>query len=178
MAEQTSLEDLLDAYGKGDAPAFRELFERTKPLVYGYLRRRLSEQGAADDVFQDTYLRVHKYITSFDRSGNAIAWLLRIARGCANDYLRKRTRGQEADHAVAATAPLSKWSLAEDGIILRQILSSAASQIKPEDVELIVARFVHDDSYEEIASQRSLTPASARQRLSRALRKLRAGSAD
>jgi DNA-directed RNA polymerase specialized sigma24 family protein len=64
---------------------------------------------------------------------------------------------------------------AEDVLILRETLVQAASLVGRGDVELILERFVDGDSFEEIADRRSWTPANARQRLSRALRKLKAG---
>jgi RNA polymerase sigma-70 factor (ECF subfamily) len=170
---QKSLESLLSEYGRGSTEAFREFFARTKVVVYGYLRKRLSDGSSADDVFQDTYLRVHRYITSFDADGNALAWLLRIAHGCLSDHLRKRYEKPEVlreappEQAVAGRA--------EDVMLLRETLVQVTSLVDRGDVELILERFVDGDSFEEIADRRSWTPGNARQRLSRALRKLKAG---
>jgi RNA polymerase sigma-70 factor (ECF subfamily) len=170
---QKSLESLLSEYGRGSTEAFREFFARTKVVVYGYLRKRLADGSSADDVFQETYLRVHRYITSFDADGNALAWLLRIAHGCLSDHLRKRYEKAEVLQEMAPEQAVE--ARAEDVLILRETLVQAASLVGRGDVELILERFVDGDSFEEIADRRSWTPANARQRLSRALRKLKAG---
>jgi RNA polymerase sigma-70 factor (ECF subfamily) len=172
--DQKSLEDLLSDYGGGSSEAFSEFFAKTRTVVYGYLRRRLPDAAAADDVFQDTYLRVHRYITSFDASGNALAWLLRIAHGCLSDHLRKRYERLEV---LTETLPEgAEAGRAEDVLILRETLAQATALVDRSEVELILERFVDGASFEEIADKRSWTPANARQRLSRALRKLKAGA--
>lgn len=171
---QKSLEELLSDYGQGSTEGFTEFYGRTKPVVYGYLRKRLSDVSAADDVFQDTYLRVHRYITSFDSSGNALAWLLRIAHGCLSDHLRKRYNKPELLTDTMPEAAVD--GRAEDVLILRETLAQASALVDRSEVELILERFADGDSFEEIASRRAWTPANARQRLSRALRKLKAGT--
>lgn len=78
--EDQSNEELLRRYQNADPRAFDEFFRRTKTLVYGYLLARLKNRGDADDAFQETYFRIHRYIDTFDPSRNALAWVMTIAR--------------------------------------------------------------------------------------------------
>lgn len=149
------------------------IFASTRAVVYGYLRKRLPTAEAADDVFQDTYFRVHRYVTSFDPSGNALAWLLRIAHGCLNDHLRKRYQTLESPMENVPERATS--ALAEDALIVKELLAQARSSLTDDEIRLVLERFVEGDTYDDIAERRSWTPVNARQRLSRALRKLKAG---
>lgn len=173
-AGKRSLEELLADYGKGGAASFREFFARTRAVVYGYLRKRLPSGEAADDVFQDTYFRVHRYVTSFDPSGNALAWLLRIAHSCLNDHLRKRYRTPEVATENVPEAALD--ARGEDAVIIKDLLLQATIALTDDEIRLILERFVEGDSYDDIAERRSWTAVNARQRLSRALRKLKVGT--
>lgn len=155
VKEESSLENLLKAYGEGSSEAFHEFFRRTRTIVYGYLKKRLSDTQAADDVLQDTYFRVHRYVTSFDPEKSALAWVLRIAHGCFIDQVKKSYRAHEVsakEETDVAVAPR-----AEEAIYLQEVLRQAESVLSPDEISLIVERFIEDDSYEDIASRRALT---------------------
>ena len=170
--EPPSLEDLIVGYRNGDAAAFNQFFARTRALVYAYLRKRLAKAEAADDVFQDTYFRVHRYVTSFDPDGSGIAWLLRIAHNSLSDHLRRQRVAMEIP---TGSLPDVAGPSTEDALVLRDLLESAALRLSKDEVSLIVERFRDGISFEAIAAERAWTPANARQRLSRAVRKLKAG---
>lgn len=77
---------------KGDDSAFRALVERYQRQVYWVAHDVLLDEEEARDVAQETFLRVHGALASFDPSRDLVNWLYRIARNLAIDAHRRRKR--------------------------------------------------------------------------------------
>lgn len=69
---EATLEFLLARYRDSDPEAFREFYRRTKTLVLHFLLRNLKNRADAEDVFQETYFRVHRYVASYDQERNGV----------------------------------------------------------------------------------------------------------
>src|SRR6202011_4444755 len=85
---------------RGDLNALSELIARYQNRLYRYLLRIVSQPAEAEDLFQQTWLRVVEKIRSFDASRNFDAWLFTLARNLAIDHLR-RIRPQSLDEPLA-----------------------------------------------------------------------------
>lgn len=77
---------------RGDADAFAILVRRYEKPLYGYLRRMLGNGADAEDVFQDTFLRVHQHAGRYRRGAPFRPWVYKIATNLCRDRLRKRRR--------------------------------------------------------------------------------------
>lgn len=86
--------DLLQRIAARDDSALAHLYDRHAPLAYGVILRILRNPADADDVLQETFVRVWSRADTYDsRLGSPPAWLARIARNRAIDRLRaKRVR--------------------------------------------------------------------------------------
>lgn len=82
---------LIDAHCKGDAAAFGEIVRRYGDSVLGYLTRMAGNRERAEDLFQETFKRVHEKAHTF-RGGQFKSWLFRIATRVAIDNARRRGR--------------------------------------------------------------------------------------
>src|SRR5947209_3700263 len=85
---------------RGDPNALSELITRYQNRLYRYLLRIVRQPAEAEDLFQQTWLRVVEKIRSFDASRNFDAWLFTLARNLAIDHLR-RVRPQSLDEPLA-----------------------------------------------------------------------------
>ncbi|MGH7141677.1 MAG: RNA polymerase sigma factor [Minisyncoccia bacterium] len=84
-------EELVAAYNAGDESVFAVLVERHLPSVYALARKLGADASEADDISQDTFLKVWKNIKKFrPQSAQFKTWLLHIARNTIIDLLRKR----------------------------------------------------------------------------------------
>src|ERR1700689_349460 len=93
MLMQTELVWLLAAVAKGDAAAFERLYDATRAKLYGVLLRILGRPELADEVMQETYLKVWKMAGQFDPAiASPITWMVAIARNRAIDIVRKRVK--------------------------------------------------------------------------------------
>jgi len=89
---------------RGDRRALESLYDRHKGPLLGYLRKTMASAAAADDLFQEVWIKVMQALPSYKPSGDSIRpWLFRIATNAAVDRIRRenRRRGPELDSPVA-----------------------------------------------------------------------------
>src|SRR3954470_12260150 len=80
---------LVERLQQRDAQALAELYDRYGRLVYALILRIVKDTGIAEDLVQETFLRVWNRVQGFDAEKGAIGpWLLAVARNRAIDYLR------------------------------------------------------------------------------------------
>jgi RNA polymerase sigma-70 factor (ECF subfamily) len=81
-----------------DEPAVAELYDRHGRLVFSVIRRILRTESDAEDVLQETFVRVWSRADTYDASlGSPASWLTRIARNRAVDRLRAQRTRADAD---------------------------------------------------------------------------------
>src|ERR1700740_1484119 len=91
MLMQAELVWLIGAVAKGDRAACERLYAATRAKLYGVLLRILGKPELAEEVMQETYLKVWKMADTFDPAlGSPITWMVAIARNRAIDIVRKR----------------------------------------------------------------------------------------
>jgi RNA polymerase sigma-70 factor (ECF subfamily) len=102
--EPGSDEALLVAHREGDPDALRQLINRYRNDLHGFLTRLVGSRTGADDVFQEAFLQVHLSSESFDRTRRFRPWLYTIAANKGRDFLRRKKRRA----AASLDAPLSR----------------------------------------------------------------------
>ncbi len=161
-------EQLLEEYKQANLAAFEEFYRRNNKLIYNFLQIRLRNTPNTEDAFQETFFRIHKYILRYDFQQNALAWAMTIARNTAIDIHKK-------------SAKLSEQSLEDtENIAANQTTFEASEEIESlmklltDDERMILkAKFLRDDSYEEISAHLKISSANARQRVSRVIKKIK-----
>jgi len=92
-------------YARGDAVAFEEVYAFVSPRLYSFCLRLAGRKPEADDVFQDTFLKLHRSRASYVPGTNVLHWSFAIARSTFLDRLRHKKRRPEdlvdADDAAA-----------------------------------------------------------------------------
>lgn len=86
----------MERYAQGDDAAFEPLYEGLAARLRGFLRRSTNDATLADDLLQQTFLRMHRGRASFERNGAVVPWAYAIARRLLLDALRTRRRKPEA----------------------------------------------------------------------------------
>ncbi len=103
LVDDRTDEHLLEDYRDGDDAAFRTLIDRHQGALLRFLIRFLGNRAVADDVFQETFIKVHVSAATFDTSRRFKPWLFTIAANTARDYRRKEARRP----TVGYSAPIS-----------------------------------------------------------------------
>src|SRR4051812_46540739 len=92
MVTAAELVWLLAAVSKHDQAAFEKLYAATRAKLYGVILRILRRTDLADDVMQETYIKIWSAAEQFDPAlASPITWMVAIARNRAIDVARKRT---------------------------------------------------------------------------------------
>jgi RNA polymerase sigma-70 factor, ECF subfamily len=98
-------EDLMSAYVAGDARAFEKLFARLAPRVHGFFLRSLKKESVADDLLQETFMKVHKARETYRQELKVAPWVFAVAARVRLDELRRRLRlPEDADEEALARA--------------------------------------------------------------------------
>jgi RNA polymerase sigma-70 factor (ECF subfamily) len=158
------------AIGAGDQPAllderaFHALYNRTAAPLRAYLARTLNDPSAADDLLQDTYLRVlRRPVPAMDEAALR-AYVFRIAGNLVVDYWRSHRREVAADVPDQAVGPGDHAGR----IDVRRVFA----RLKPRERQMVWLAHVEGASHVEIARALGLRTASIRVLLSRARHRL------
>src|SRR5512147_2650466 len=84
--------DLMQRYCDGDAGAFRELYAHVAPRLLGYLVKMTRERALADDLLQQTFMKVHRARAAYVRGADPLPWIYAIAHRTFIDEARKAKR--------------------------------------------------------------------------------------
>ena len=102
MSSAVSDEALLSGLAAGDADAATAFTRRFQARVYGLVLTIVHDEGTAEDVAQETFVRAWRYAQTYDpRRGRVATWLLTIARNLAIDVVRvKRAEPLDPDVVI------------------------------------------------------------------------------
>ena len=95
--------ELMARYCDGEAGAFRELYALVSPRLYGYLVKMTRSKAVADDLLQQTFLKVHRARAAYVRGADPVPWIYSIAHRTFIDDVRK---GKRAKVGVGETEDL------------------------------------------------------------------------
>ncbi len=155
----------------GDDTAFSRLVETYQTPVYNLCYRMLGDGAEAEDAAQETFWRAYQNLRRYDTQRSFITWLLSIAAHYCIDQQRKRKHPVlPIDEYMEETAPdpapnpeRAVSQLDED-----QFLHHLLAQMVPQDRAVLVLRYWHELSEEEIAQSLDLTVSAVKSRLHRA----------
>lgn len=173
---------LLNAYLSGDQSAISRLIERHSKRVLDYIRMMVKDNDIADDIFQETFIKVVRFIDEgrYTDSGKFLSWVLRIAHNQVIDYFRQTKQQNNVTESDAGYDILNsrKFSDAnvEERLVTEQIekdLRKLVEELPPEQKEVVMMRYFADMSFKEIAEQTDVSINTALGRMRYALINLR-----
>ena len=168
---------------RGDLDALSTLLTRYQNRLYRYLLRLVREPATAEDLFQQTWVRVAEKIRRYDSRRNFEAWLFAVARNLAIDHLR-RVKPESLDEpvpgnpsgATAAALLQSPDPPALSGILARERgerLAGALADLPMIYRDVLTLRFEEEMKLEEIADVLETPVSTVKTRLRRGLEGLR-----
>lgn len=172
---------LVDHYIAGDENALTVLIERHQSKIYGFIYNKLNDRDAADDIFQDTFIKVIKTLksNSYNEEGKFLPWVMRIAHNLVIDYFRRNTKMpmmRETDQ-YSIFSYLTDSSQNVEGIIIKEQVENDLQKLieaLPDDQkEVLTMRLYRDMSFKEIADHTGVSINTALGRMRYALINLR-----
>jgi RNA polymerase sigma factor (sigma-70 family) len=137
--------------------------------IYAYVAYRIGSRAAAEDVTSETMLRAVRYRSRFDpEQGDALAWLIGIARRCVADHFSR-----QAPASVATTDEPSSDDLEAD-VVRRLSVAEVVSRLGDRDRELVALRYGADLTTAQIGALLALSPNAVDVALNRCRLRLRA----
>jgi RNA polymerase sigma-70 factor (ECF subfamily) len=172
-AQSEDLKALIARTAREDRAAFRALYDATSPRVYGVLVALLRNDDTAQDVLQDTFVKVWARAGEYhSERGEVLSWIIAIARYRALDLLRASRRRssyeQQAGESPLLTLPAVS---ASDEFSLR--LTDCLDRLAERQRRNIVAAFVRGFTHEELARQENTPLGTIKSRIRRGLQRLR-----
>ncbi|MCK4639358.1 MAG: sigma-70 family RNA polymerase sigma factor [Bacteroidales bacterium] len=174
--------ELVSKYLNGNQASLEKLIHRHKNKVFAYILMVVKDKQLADDIFQDTFIKVINTIRSgsYKEEGKFIQWVMRIAHNLIIDYFRKSKRipvidNNSEDFDIFDTIKFTDDSI-EDRIITDQIHQDVRKLINllpHEQKEVLFMRHYSEMSFKDIAEQTDVSINTALGRMRYALINLR-----
>ncbi|MDT7950799.1 MAG: sigma-70 family RNA polymerase sigma factor [Acetobacteraceae bacterium] len=166
----SDLAELLARVSAGDHAAFQDLYARTSAKLYGVTLRIVKGREIADEVLQDSYLRIWQNASRYaPASGSPMTWMIAIARNAAIDVIRKRVHdaaAAEIDLPDGAADP-------ERQVIVQDQLGRCLGRLAAPQLECVVLAYCNGYSRDELARHFSAQVPTIKTWLHRALNALR-----
>src|SRR5258708_11600110 len=154
MSQERTDEELLAAFQQGDVGAFEALLRRHRAPLFTFLVRMLGEREKAEDLAQETFLRIVKGAQAWERRARFQTWLFTIARNlCVDQSRRDRFRradsldaqgppGSEGEPAMIDSVPSREIDPARgaESSRLRPVLARALAALPAEQREVFLLR--------------------------------------
>lgn len=139
---------------EGDDRAFEHLFMRYNEAILHLFEQRLGNKDLADDLLQETFIKVYLHLADYSESYTFGQWVYTIARNTLVDHLRRRADDVSIDEKFIA--PMATTPSPEESVIINQRTAHFEASLNeiPEDYrQIIEMRFLDEYTYEEIAEK-------------------------
>jgi RNA polymerase sigma factor (sigma-70 family) len=174
--------ELVTKFVNGESWAIEELISRYKNKVYTYIFLTVKNQHLAEDLFQDTFIKVIRSLKEgkYNDNGRLLSWIMRIAHNLIIDHYRKEKQlntfsNSDNDVDLFNSAKYSDDTI-EQLIISEQVMKDVRKlidQLPADQKEIILLRHYGDLSFKEIAEQTNVSINTALGRMRYALINLR-----
>ena len=168
-------DSLLIGVARGDQQAFTKLYRMTGRSVYAYALSFLKNPTDAEDVMQDTFLKIRSAAGYYEPCGKPMAWILTITR---NLCLMKLRQAQHlSPYTPEELQPEPDFSQIED-LEDRLVMKTALEILSEEECQIILLHAVTGLKHREIGELLDLPVSTVLSKYSRGLKKLRASLED
>lgn len=134
----------------GDASVFAEIYELTRKSVYFAALAILHDTALAEDIMQDTYLKVLDRLSTYQEQ-NFRAFLVRIARNEAINEYHRRKRTVASDDQIDYLGDYSLEGIVEVDAVKREIITKALASLEPFEKNVVIMHTISDLPHREIA---------------------------
>lgn len=175
-------QELVNRFVKGEKYCMQELINRHKDRVYTYILLIVKNPDVADDLFQDTFIKVIQSLKKrkYKDEGRFVSWVMRIAHNLTIDYFRKNKNqntysNDQGEFDMFNNAKFSDSTI-EDNMITDQTTRDVRfliDKLPKDQKQVVLMRHYGDMSFKEIAEQTGVSINTALGRMRYALINMR-----
>jgi RNA polymerase sigma-70 factor, ECF subfamily len=177
-------EELISRLQGGDEVAFNLLVGRYKNVLMNFAFRFLGDYDEADDVVQETFVRLFRNRDSYRPVAKFSTWLYTICGNLARNQLRKRKQrgplsllwpfhGRDDPRRRDIPDESARADAEAERALQRDVIQKALNSLSPEQRQVVILFDIQELSYEEICDVTGLNMGTVKSRLSRARAQLR-----
>lgn len=161
---------LMSAWQRADHSAAAALIDKVSPMLLRYFRRQPGGRRHAEDLLQETWIRVHKARHTWRWPEPPMPWIFAIARHTLLDGYRRTRRIERREEQVDQLPPVAAPDLPSDQ---DDELDSLLAELPDSQRDVLVMLKVSGMSIEEVARATASTSGAVKQKAHRAYEKLR-----
>lgn len=169
MQPAAELEQLMVRYQQGDAEAVTVLIQRLSPQLHRFFLAQFVSRRYADDLLQETWLRIHQARHTYRAGEPVLPWLYALARNVRVDHYRKARRREDREQQVEVLPEMAAPEPPSRGPDVQAMLR----ELPESQREVLVMLKVSGMSIEEVARATASSAGSVKQKAHRAYEKLR-----
>ncbi|MBR2375546.1 MAG: RNA polymerase sigma factor [Clostridia bacterium] len=163
------IEALLAEIANGDLTAMGQLYDLIKTDVFAYALSKLGNKSDADDIMQDTFVRVYKYAKQYQPKGKPMAWIIRIELNLIRRHFQVKSRTVAFDESFENT-PSNEYF--EEDVINNAFLREILKTLNEDEREVITLHIVSGMKHREIAKLLQKPLSTVLSKYNRAIKKL------
>jgi len=172
------LEELLDRSRSGDSRAFEALVRRLQPMVFRVALGFFRDRDEAQEVLQDTFLRVYRNLDRIDRSVGLRGWVFRIATNICIDRYRSRCKRGERERGLTLLEKEAAEETSDPETMLQrserlELLQAAVDKLPERERSVFVLKHMNHLKLKEIAATLDISLGTVKSTHFRAVNHLR-----
>ncbi len=173
--------ELVQAYIAGEKEVFDILVHRHQQKLYNYINSVVKDKDAADDIFQDTFIKVVNVLRSgtYREEGKFVQWIMRIAHNLIIDYFRKEQKIKyvRSNDEVNVFDVIGNFEDSQETLMIKKQINkdirNLVKQLPEEQRRVLIMRHYADMSFKEIAERTGVSINTALGRMRYALLNMR-----
>lgn len=172
---------LVNKYVAGDENALAILIKRHQSKIYGFIYSKIADRDLADDIFQDTFVKVIRTLKSksYNEEGKFLSWVMRIASNLIIDHFRRNKKmpmlRETEEFSIFSVLKDSSLNIENEMISLQvqEDLKKIIEELPEDQKEVLIMRIYQDLSFKEISDLTGVSINTALGRMRYALMNMR-----
>lgn len=164
------IDSCISAAADGDTSGIARLYEHTKSAVYGFALSILKNPHDAEDVLQDTYIKIFSSASTYASDGKPMAWILTIAKNLS--LMKIRSNSKSSDVEIEDLNIASKENISNE-VENRMILNDALKILGEDEMQIVVLHASCGMKHKDISQILNIGLSTTISKYNRALKKLR-----
>ncbi|MBQ8686040.1 MAG: RNA polymerase sigma factor [Clostridia bacterium] len=165
------IEQLLASLSTGDTASMGRLYDLIKTDVFAYALSKTGNKQDADDIMQDTFVKIYKYAKQYRPKGKPMAWIITIELNLIRRHFQLKARTVEFDESFENTPSNENF---EEGVINDAFLRELLKALNEEEREVVSLHIVSGMKHREIAKLLQRPLSTVLSKYNRAIKKLQA----